>query len=90
MTMSNPNKCSTCDHKRHPDGGHCYMFRDEPSDVCMQHTGRKVSITDLLPPERECCGTLYGSHHRATCAKYSGKFKPANAKLSGPEGAQRP
>ena len=52
-------------------------------DVCMQHTGRKVSITDLLPPERECCGTLDGSHHRATCAKYSGKFKPANAELCG-------
>ena len=36
----NPNNCATCDHKKRPDGGHCYMFRDEPTDVCMQHTGR--------------------------------------------------
>lgn len=32
-----------------------------------------------LPPERECCGTFHGSPHRSTCAKYRGKFKPANA-----------
>lgn len=39
-TMSNPNNCSTCGHKQNPDGGYCYMFKDEPSEVCMQHTGR--------------------------------------------------
>lgn len=37
--MTNPNNCDTCDHKRIPDGGHCYMFRQAPTDVCMQHTG---------------------------------------------------
>lgn len=40
--MSNPNNCSACDHKRHPDGGWCYMFRAEPVERCAQHTGRKV------------------------------------------------
>lgn len=36
--MSNPNNCATCDHKKHPDGGHCYMFKDAPKQVCKQHT----------------------------------------------------
>lgn len=36
--MSNPNNCETCDHKKHPDGGHCYMFRLEPKNPCSQHT----------------------------------------------------
>lgn len=36
----NPNNCSTCQHKKNPDGGWCYMFRDEPTSVCHQHTGR--------------------------------------------------
>ncbi len=38
-----------------------------------------LPITELLSPERECCGTFAGSPHRATCEKYRGKFKPANA-----------
>lgn len=38
----NPNNCATCEHKRNPDGGWCYMFRDEPNDICMQHTGWKL------------------------------------------------
>lgn len=44
----NPNNCATCDHKRRPDGGHCYMFRNEPTEVCMQHTGRKLNFFALL------------------------------------------
>jgi hypothetical protein len=36
----NPNNCATCDHKQHPDGGWCYMFRNEPDDVCFSHTAR--------------------------------------------------
>ena len=40
----NPNNCSTCDHIKNPDGGHCYMFRTEPDEVCMQHTLRKVIV----------------------------------------------
>ena len=27
-----------------------------------------ISPSALLPAERECCGTLHGSRHRATCA----------------------
>lgn len=38
----NPNNCSTCLHKLLPEGGWCYMFKDEPTEVCMQHTGRKL------------------------------------------------
>ena len=38
--IRNPNNCASCDHKRHPDGGWCYVFRDEPREVCMQHTAR--------------------------------------------------
>lgn len=48
IDMANPNNCSTCDHKQHPDDGHCYMFRDEPQDVCMQHTGRKRSFFSFV------------------------------------------
>ena len=29
--------------------------------------------------ERDCCCTFPRTPHRATCAKYRGKFKPANA-----------
>jgi hypothetical protein len=42
-TASNPNNCAACDHKRNPDGGWCYMFRDEPKEVCMRHTARNLS-----------------------------------------------
>ena len=41
--MENPNNCETCKHKQHPDGGWCYMFRDEPTEVCMIHSGRCTS-----------------------------------------------
>jgi len=46
--MKNPNNCNTCDHKRYAGNGHCYMFRDSPTDVCMQHTGRKRSFFSFL------------------------------------------
>lgn len=39
--MKNVNNCSTCYHKKNPDGGHCYMFQEEPRNVCMQHTDRE-------------------------------------------------
>jgi hypothetical protein len=38
--VGNPNNCQTCDHKCNPQGGWCYMFRDEPKDICYQHTFR--------------------------------------------------
>ena len=43
--MTNPNNCSTCEynhittHDGSPDE-HCYMFKDEPTGVCAQHTLR--------------------------------------------------
>lgn len=40
VPTQNPNNCAGCKHKQHPDGGWCYMFRDEPTDVCMKHTAR--------------------------------------------------
>lgn len=51
----NPNNCSTCEYIQNPDGGHCYMFRDEPEEVCMQHTGRQnVAFINHIP----CRGNL--------------------------------
>lgn len=32
------NNCASCEHKKRPEGGHCYMFRTEPEGICMQHT----------------------------------------------------
>lgn len=34
----NPNNCETCSHRAYPDGGWCYMFRHEPTEVCAKHT----------------------------------------------------
>ena len=44
----NPNRCTTCDHRRHRDGGHCYMFRDMPTEICMQHTGRRLGAFEII------------------------------------------
>lgn len=41
-TVTNPNNCSTCDHKQYPDGGWCYMFKEPVHGACMSHTGRKL------------------------------------------------
>lgn len=38
--MSNPNNCKACSHFQNEPGGHCYMFRHEPTEPCMQHTVR--------------------------------------------------
>jgi len=64
-----PNKslCPTCEYKQQPDGGHCYMFKEEPQERCGQW---RPGL------ERACCGTFHGSPHRSTCEKYRGKFKP--------------
>ncbi len=36
--MRNPNNCKTCGHSQQPEGGHCYMFKTAPVEVCMKHT----------------------------------------------------
>lgn len=44
--MTNPNNRATCDHSKHPDGGHCYMFRQAPAMACGQHTAyRNLSMS---------------------------------------------
>jgi hypothetical protein len=64
--MANPNNCAACDHKQHPDGGHCYMFKDEPKEVCMQHTARYSRLLEcprgcgLKAPCPDCGPTLHG------------------------------
>ena len=35
--MPNPNNCDTCTYRKDTDGGWCYMFRNEPNEVCPQH-----------------------------------------------------
>lgn len=72
--MSNPNNCNTCDHKQHPDGGHCYMFRDEPRDVCMQHTGRRMS--EDLSKCPQCGGDSDNGHDR--CYPPTAFIKPCD------------
>lgn len=47
MQSLNPNNCQSCSHmhNRSPNGedaaGHCYMFKDSPTEQCMQHTGQR-------------------------------------------------
>ena len=45
------NNCETCNHKNYPDGGWCYMFREEPITKCMQHTAlkRENSSESIVP-----------------------------------------
>jgi hypothetical protein len=46
------NNCATCDHKRYPDGGHCYMFRHAPEWECQQHTARRPFTMSLFEVAR--------------------------------------
>ena len=46
--LKNPNNCEICDHKKRPDGGWCYMFRNEPEDVCHIHTAKFYGVGKLL------------------------------------------
>jgi len=46
----NPNNCNTCYYKlvAEDDDGWCYMFRNEPNEVCMVHTGRRMSVESII------------------------------------------
>ena len=47
--MPNPNNCETCKYHPDPDAeGHCYMFKDAPTDVCMQHSGREMLHSPVI------------------------------------------
>jgi hypothetical protein len=60
LAPTNPNNCTTCDHKQNPDGGWCYMFRDEATEVCLHHTGRKAAGL-IFHFQGEHSGTKTGS-----------------------------
>jgi hypothetical protein len=48
MSKSGVNNCATCRYSQYEHGdGHCYMFRNEPEGVCMQHTGHAQADADL-------------------------------------------
>jgi hypothetical protein len=46
--QTKPNNCATCNHKRHPDGGWCYMFRSAPNTACAQHTGHRLTLHQVV------------------------------------------
>ncbi len=48
--MTNPNNCSTCEHKSNPDGGWCYMFKSEPNEVCAKHTPFAMELVTQREP----------------------------------------
>lgn len=56
--MSNPNNCHSCDHKNHPDGGHCYMFKKEPKISCSYHTFSVESWKAMARRFREAVKSL--------------------------------
>lgn len=41
-----PSDCENCRHKQHPDGGHCYMFRNKPEGNCAQYQPLKKKSCD--------------------------------------------
>lgn len=45
---TNVNNCATCHHKKHPDGGWCYIFREEPKEICLQHSARITADETLI------------------------------------------
>lgn len=46
---SNPNNCATCKHmiNNNDEELHCYMFKDEPTEICMQHSWRSSMMSPL-------------------------------------------
>jgi hypothetical protein len=48
--MANPNNCSTCEHKQINEDNElwCYMFKEEPKEQCMQHTGNHAAFDKLV------------------------------------------
>ena len=46
----NPNNCETCDYLKMNTNkdGYCYMFKHEPMDVCLIHTGRSLSKIERM------------------------------------------
>jgi hypothetical protein len=39
--MADPNDCRTCKYRESGDDAyHCYMFKEEPTTLCMKHQDR--------------------------------------------------
>lgn len=41
------NGCESCFYSRRPEGGHCYMFMEEP-EVCFQHKFDRRLVDDAI------------------------------------------
>lgn len=89
--MANPNRCETCDYSKlngNREKGHCYMFRDEPTDVCHQHTGRDFlrNFEATLRRQQDQLGEPFASILAKHLDElYETEDKGSNAKLSGGE-----
>jgi len=62
--LTNPNNCGTCDYMKMGDGdGHCYMFKDSPTEECLQHTGRDyfnpMRMLDIVPDDTDVMNALF-------------------------------
>ena len=57
--------CNTCEHKRYPNGGHCYMHRHAPSAVCQAHTGHRAGDVEVM---MATAGTYEGQRAGRTLA----------------------
>lgn len=55
----NKANCTTCDHKKYPDGGHCYMFKTEPKQTCGLHTG--ISMVDVTLTAKDVGSLMFNS-----------------------------
>ena len=60
LDKMNPNNCASCEYMRYPhEGGHCYMFRFAPTEVCRQHT---TPLLDVLRLTERNLSSLDASH----------------------------
>lgn len=56
---THPNNCEACDHKQIEHSGWCYMFRDEPTDVCMCHSGRRpLNLAEQILMAQQVYGSI--------------------------------
>lgn len=92
--MANPNRCEACDYSKlngNREKGHCYMFRDEPDDVCHQHTGRGFlrDFEAKLREQQEPLGAAFALILAAHLGElYEAEDKGSNANMTGLAPAQ--
>lgn len=61
VTSSHGNPCAACSYSRNPQGGHCYMFREEPSDCQL---GKRTIEADGFRAAQELVFKLSGGATR--------------------------